>query len=62
MILTGIKPTGTFHLGNYISTIQQIENLKKNDECYVFIADMHSLTKSQNPEELSNNIDRKSVV
>lgn len=56
MILTGIKPTGTFHLGNYISTIKQIEELKNKDECYVFIADMHSLTKFQKPEELSQNI------
>lgn len=54
MILTGIKPTGVFHIGNYMSTIMPILNMK--DKCYIFIADMHSMTKFQKPEELSQNI------
>lgn len=56
MILTGIKPTGTFHLGNYMSVIKPIEKLKHDNKCFLFIADIHSLTEKQNPIELSNNI------
>lgn len=55
MILTGIKPTGTFHLGNYMSVIKPLEELK-NETCFLFIADIHSLTQKQKPNELSNNI------
>lgn len=39
MILTGIKPTGTFHIGNYISTIKPL----LNKDVIVLIADQHAL-------------------
>jgi tryptophanyl-tRNA synthetase len=42
-ILTGIKPTGTFHLGNYISTIKPI----LNKDVIVLIADQHALISNQ---------------
>ena len=38
-ILTGIKPTGTFHIGNYISTIKPI----LNKDAIILIADQHAL-------------------
>jgi len=45
-ILTGIKPTGMPHLGNYLSVIKpSINNLNYDEEdCYFFIADYHALT------------------
>lgn len=45
-ILTGIKPTGYAHLGNYFGAIKPAIELSKNDslECLYFIADYHALT------------------
>ena len=47
IILTGITPSGTLHLGNYIGAIQPTINLakEKNTETYCLIADCHSLIK-----------------
>lgn len=43
-ILTGIKPTGTPHLGNYLGAIQPALQLSAQGEAYYFIADYHALT------------------
>ena len=53
-VLTGIKPTGIAHLGNYFGAIKPAIELSKNSEyqCYYFIADYHALTTVQNKEEL----------
>ncbi len=43
-ILTGIKPTGKIHLGNYLSTIKNIiEEQNKKNNIFLFIADLHTL-------------------
>ena len=60
-ILTGIKPTGELHIGNYFSTIKPIIDLQDNtdSEIYLFVADLHSLTNKsirENPESLRANI------
>ncbi len=53
-VLTGVKPTGIAHLGNYFGAIKPAIELSKNSdyECYYFIADYHALTTVQNQEEL----------
>lgn len=43
-ILTGIKPTGTPHLGNYLGAIKTALQLSDQGEAYYFIADYHALT------------------
>ena len=46
-VLTGIKPTGEIHLGNYFAVITDILELqKKNAEIFLFIADLHTLADS----------------
>jgi tryptophanyl-tRNA synthetase len=45
--LTGIKPTGTPHLGNYLGAIRPALDLVKNYETVYFIADYHALTTVQ---------------
>lgn len=55
-ILTGIKPTGDFTLGNYLGAIKQMVNLQNEYESYIFVADLHALTIAQNPEELKKRI------
>ena len=52
-ILTGIKPTGTPHIGNLIGAIQPALNLAKGDDVLgiYFIADYHALTTVKDPKE-----------
>ncbi len=53
-ILTGIKPTGYAHLGNYFGAIKFAIDLSKSDEfdCFYFIADYHALTTLKTKEEM----------
>ena len=55
-MLTGLQPTGSITLGNYIGAIKQMINYQDKYDSYIFIADMHAITVPQNPEELSKNI------
>ncbi len=55
-ILSGIQPTGKLHLGNYIGAISQWIKLQEKKECFIMIADLHSLTIPYDPKELQKNI------
>ncbi|HIM44240.1 MAG TPA: tryptophan--tRNA ligase, partial [Deltaproteobacteria bacterium] len=50
--LSGIKPTGTPHLGNYLGMIKPAIQLQKTHETFYFIADYHALTSTRDPEKL----------
>lgn len=56
-ILTGIQSTGTPHLGNILGAIIPAIEMSKNanNESFLFIANMHSLTQIKNGEELRRN-------
>ncbi len=56
-ILTGIQSTGTPHLGNILGAIMPAIEMAKNpeNESFLFIADMHSLTQIKDGEQLRNN-------
>lgn len=56
-ILTGIQATGTPHLGNLLGAIIPAIELSKKaeNESFLFIANMHSLTQIKNAEELKQN-------
>jgi tryptophanyl-tRNA synthetase len=43
--LTGIKPTGTPHLGNYLGMIKPALELARSFQAFYFIADYHALTQ-----------------
>ncbi|KRG61351.1 hypothetical protein ABB27_19050, partial [Stenotrophomonas terrae] len=51
-VLTGITPSGTPHLGNYVGAIRPaIAASQASDiESFFFLADLHSLIKAQEPE------------
>jgi len=53
-ILTGIKPTGLAHIGNYFGAIKPAIELSKNNEydSFYFIADYHALTTLENKEQM----------
>ncbi|MEM8763528.1 MAG: tryptophan--tRNA ligase [Bacteroidota bacterium] len=56
-ILTGIQSTGTPHLGNILGAILPAIQMSQNaeNESYLFIADMHSLTQIKDGATLKNN-------
>ncbi len=54
-ILTGIKPTGDIHLGNYVGAIKQITDMAKEHEVYLFVADYHALNGSLSADEVREN-------
>ena len=55
-ILTGIQPSGTPHLGNYFGAIRSSIDLQAKGETFLFIADFHALTTSNDPKALRENI------
>src|SRR3990167_9582325 len=55
ILLSGVKPTGRPHIGNYFGAIKQFVELQNSYQCYIFIADLHALTSVQNREELREN-------
>ena len=54
-ILTGIKPTGTLTLGNYIGVLKDLPKATQRGESFIFIADLHALTLPIEPEVLKQN-------
>ena len=55
-ILTGLKPTGSLTLGNYIGSISQMIKLQEEYKSYLFVADLHAITVPNDKEELHKNI------
>ena len=55
IILSGIQATGKLTLGNYLGAINNWVKMQEEYNCYYMIANLHSLTVRNNPEELKNN-------
>lgn len=54
--LSGIKPTGTLHLGNYFGAARQFEIMQqKNYDGFYFVADYHTLNTLPDPKKLEEN-------
>jgi tryptophanyl-tRNA synthetase len=51
---TGIKPTGTPHIGNYFGAIKPALELTKDYDARYFIADYHALNSIKDPVEIKN--------
>ena len=56
ILVSGIKPTGEMHIGNYFGALRQFVELQDKFESYIFVADLHALTTVQNREEMQENI------
>ncbi|NUM25575.1 MAG: tryptophan--tRNA ligase [Candidatus Buchananbacteria bacterium] len=50
IILSGIRPTGKLHIGNYFGALKNFVELQNKYECYFFIADLHSLNEQFDPQ------------
>ena len=56
IILSGVKPTGRPHIGNYFGAMKQFVEMQNDYKAYIFIADYHALTTLQNATEMSREI------
>ena len=59
-VLSGIRSTGNLHLGNYYGALRNFTKMQKDNKCFFFIADYHSLTTHPDPTMLHANV--KSVL
>jgi tryptophanyl-tRNA synthetase len=55
-ILSGIRPTGRFHVGNYLGAAKNWVNLQNEYDCYYFIADYHALTTEPDGHKVEDKI------
>ena len=55
-VLSGIRPTGNLHLGNYFGAVKNFVKMQYENQCFFFIADYHSLTTHPNPQNLQYNV------
>src|SRR5699024_11322720 len=56
VIFSGIQPSGTLTLGNYLGALQQFTELQNDHECYFCIVDEHAITVPQERLKLRDNI------
>ncbi len=56
IVVSGIRPTGNLHLGNYMGAVRNFIKMQHEYPCYFFIADYHSLTTHPNPADLHANV------
>jgi len=55
-VVSGIRPTGNLHLGNYFGAVKNFLKMQEQYNCYFFIADYHSLTTHPTPADLHGNV------
>ncbi len=55
-VVSGIRSTGNLHLGNYFGAVRNFLKMQKENNCFFFIADYHSLTTHPKPDDLQGNI------
>ena len=56
IVMSGIRPTGFLHLGNYFGAIRNFVKMQDEYECYFMIADWHSLTTHPDTKELKKSV------
>ena len=56
IVLSGIRPTGNLHMGNYFGAVKNFVKMQHEYKCFFFIADLHSLTTHPTPVDLHGNV------
>ncbi len=56
VVLSGIRPTGFLHLGNYFGAMRNYVRMQDEFNCYFFVANWHSLTTHPDTKELQANV------
>lgn len=54
--MSGIRPTGFLHLGNYFGAVRNYVRMQEEFECFFMVADLHSLTTHPDTKELAGNV------
>ncbi len=52
ILVSGVQPTGTLHIGNYFGALKQFVDLQNEYECRLFVANMHALTSVHDAKKL----------
>ena len=55
-VFSGMQPTGSLHLGNYLGAMVNWIEMQKTHECIYCVVDLHAITVWQDPKELTNAI------
>jgi len=58
IVMSGIRPTGYLHLGNYFGAIKNYVKMQEEFDCFFMVADLHSLTTHPDTKELKANVYR----
>ncbi|MBC7901808.1 MAG: tryptophan--tRNA ligase [Gemmatimonadaceae bacterium] len=58
IVMSGIRPTGFLHLGNYFGALRNYVRMQDEFECYFMVADLHSLTTHPDTKQLKANVHR----
>jgi len=58
IVMSGIRPTGFLHLGNYFGALKNYVQMQDEYECFFMVADLHSLTTHPDTKELKQNVHR----
>ena len=58
IVMSGIRPTGYLHLGNYFGAMRNYVKLQEDYACYFMVADLHALTTHPDTKELKINVHR----
>lgn len=53
-VLSGVQPTGNYHLGNYLGAIRNWVEGQSEYENYLFVADLHAITVPHEPKQLAS--------
>ena len=61
-VFSGIQPTGTIHIGNYLGAIKQWIELQEKNKCVFCIVDLHALTVPYDPKKLQELILEKAIA
>src|SRR5215212_919853 len=58
IVMSGIRPTGFLHLGNYFGAIRNYVRMQHEYDCFFMVADLHSLTTHPDTRDLKANVHR----
>ena len=56
IVVSGIRPTGFLHLGNYFGAMRNYVRMQEEYDCYFFVADWHSLTTHPDTKDLRESV------
>ncbi|PKH05039.1 tryptophan--tRNA ligase [Moritella sp. Urea-trap-13] len=56
VVLSGIQPSGSMTIGNYIGAINQWLDMQEHSDCHFMLADLHTITVRQDPKEFRSQV------